>query len=47
MTWGLKGRDNGKENGNYYSILWLYRIIGPLNNGKENGNWDYIGDYRD
>ena len=26
-------RDNGKENGNYYIILGLYRI-----NGKENGN---------
>ena len=27
-------RDNGKENGNYYSILGLYR-----DNGKENGNY--------
>ena len=26
--------DNGKENGNYYTILGLYR-----NNGKENGNY--------
>ena len=25
-------RDNGRENGNYYSILGLYR-----DNGKENG----------
>ena len=30
-------RDNGKENGNYYSILGLYR-----DNGKENGNY-YLG----
>ena len=27
-------RDNGKENGDYYSILGLYR-----DNGKENGNY--------
>ena len=27
-------RDNGKENGNYYSRLGLYR-----DNGKENGNY--------
>ena len=26
--------DNGKEHGNYYSILWLY-----WDNGKENGNY--------
>ena len=34
---GLKG-DNGKENGNYYSILGLYG-----DNGKENGNYYSIG----
>ena len=34
---GLGFSDNGKENGNYYSILGLYR-----DNGKENGNY-YIG----
>ena len=27
-------RDNGEENGNYYSILGLYRYY-----GKENGNY--------
>ena len=27
-------KDNGKENGNYYSILGLYK-----DNGKENGNY--------
>ena len=26
--------DNGKENGNYYSVLGSYR-----DNGKENGNY--------
>ena len=31
---GDSTRDNGKENGNYYSILGLYR-----DNGKENGNY--------
>ena len=30
-------RDNGKENGNCYSVLGFYR-----DNGKENGN-DYLG----
>ena len=29
--------DNGKENGNYYSILGIYG-----DNGKENGNY-YLG----
>ena len=34
---------NGKENGNYYSILGLYR-----DNGKENGNYySILGLYRD
>ena len=29
VSWGYIGshRDNGKENGNYYSILGLYRLI--------------------
>ena len=36
-------RDNGKENGNYYSRLGLYR-----DNGKENGNHcSRLGLYRD
>ena len=30
-------RDNGKENGSYYSILGLYR-----DNGRENGNYCII-----
>ena len=37
-------RDNGKENGNYYSILGLY----DKDNGKENGNYcSILGVYRD
>ena len=32
VYWGYMG-NNGKENGNYYSILGLYG-----GNGKENGN---------
>ena len=40
---GISGlyRDNGKENGNYYSILGLYQGILGLyrDNGKENGNY--------
>ena len=44
-------RNNGKENGNYYSVLGLYRDNGEENgnyysmlglsgdNGKENGNY--------
>ena len=32
VYWGLY-RDNGKENGHYYSILRLYR-----DNGEENGD---------
>ena len=35
-------RDNGEENGNYYSILGLYR-----GNGEENGNYcSILGVYR-
>ena len=42
--------DNGKENGNYYSTLGLYRVTLGLyrDNGNENGNYDitvYIGGY--
>ena len=36
-------RDNGKENGNYYSILGLF-----WDTGKENGNYcSLLGLYRD
>ena len=36
-------RDNGKENGSYYSILGLHR-----DNGKENGNYySILGLHRD
>ena len=38
----MVNRRNGKENGNYYSILGLYR-----GNGKENGNYySILGLYR-
>ena len=40
--WGLGFSDNGKENGNYYSILGLFR-----DNGKGKGAKGYIGLYRD
>ena len=33
-------RDNGQENGNYYSVLGLYR-----DNGKENGSYYIIIGY--
>ena len=43
-------RENGKENGNYYIIIGLYREIFGLywENGKENGNYYIIiGLYRE
>ena len=43
VYWGYIGglyRDNGKENGHYYSILGLYR-----DNGKENGDYYIIIGY--
>ena len=39
--WAPQG-DNGKENGNYYSILGFYRENGKENgkeHGKEHGNY--------
>ena len=46
VYWGYIGglyRDNGKENGHYYSILGLYK-----DNGKENGNYySILGLYGD
>ena len=33
ILWELSYGDNGKENGNYYSILGLY-----VENGKEHGS---------
>ena len=42
VYWGLY-RDDGKENGNYYSILGAY-----WDNGKENGNYySILGAYWD
>ena len=44
--WGIYNGDDGKENGNYFSILGLYIYIYQGDNGKENGNivvyWGYI-----
>ena len=39
--WVCVYRDNGKENGNYYSTMGLYR-----DNGKENGNYYGLGGAR-
>ena len=37
-------RDNGKENGNYYSIMG-YNILSCWDSGKENGNYYSIISY--